>query len=237
MKIKNSKISGIAVASVFATGALTAVPFASYGEVEASAAVANMYLWRGVDLGRYSKADFKKGSVVESGGGGVGAISGDINYSNSGFYAGVWASSGDSNVGTEYDLYAGYGTEFAGVSFDLNVTTYIYPSNPDGSRDNPGEFTEVILSLGFAGASATIYDNVAGGSGYAYYTLGYELDAFSVLFGKHDKPGVEDEDTSHLDLSYAYKDNLSFTVSQQVDEEIDNKKAKFVVSYSLPIDL
>ena len=57
-------------------------------EVSASVGVANMYLWRGYDLGD-----------------GDAAISGDLKATHdSGAYAGIWASSGDASWGTEYDL-------------------------------------------------------------------------------------------------------------------------------------
>ncbi|MAR91788.1 MAG: histidine kinase [Pseudomonadales bacterium] len=225
--------------SLAAAGAMAVAPTVANAEVAASVSVANMYLWRGVDLGAYDKIVYNADDDVleESGGGGVGAISGDLTYSDSGFYTGIWGSSGDSNAGTEYDLFAGYGAEFSGVSMDLSVWTYVYPSSPDGSLDNPGELSEVILSVGFAGFALTGYDNIAGGSGYGYYTLSYGYDAFSVLVGKHDVPDTRDEDMVHIDLSYAYNDNLSFTLSQQIEEEIDNKKAKFVVAYSLPIEM
>jgi len=65
----------------------------------ASAGVASMYLWRGQDLGD-----------------GSAAVWGDINYKVAGAYAGVWASSGDSGAGSEYDLYAGYGMELGGIT-------------------------------------------------------------------------------------------------------------------------
>ena len=205
--------------SVAVAGALSVAPTAVNAEVSGSVAISNMYLWRGYDLGQ-----------------GDAAVSGDLSYSNSGFYTGIWGSSGDAALGTEYDLYAGYGAEFGGVSIDASVWTYVYPSNPSGETDNPGELSEFILSVGFAGFTLTGYDNIAGGSGYGYYTLSYGYDAFSILVGKHDNPGTK-VDPTHVDLSYAYNDNLSFTISQQVDKEDDNKKPKFVVGYSLPIEM
>lgn len=234
---KQSKMLRLSALSVAVAGALSVAPTVANAEVSASVAIANMYLWRGVDLGAYDKIVFDDdGNPEASGGGGVGAISGDLSYSNSGFYTGIWGSSGDSNAGTEYDLYLGYGAEFGGVSVDASVLTYVYPSSPDGSLDNPGELSEFILSLGFAGFTLTGYDNIAGGSGYGYYTLSYGYDAFSILVGKHDNPGTP-EDMTHVDISYAYNDNLSFTLSQQVDDAFDNEKAKFVVGYSLPIEM
>jgi len=196
-------------------------------DVSGSVGVANMYLWRGYDLGS-----------------GDAAVSGDLSVSFAGAYAGVWGSSGDSANGTEYDLYVGYGAEFGGVSVDLSVWNYMYPSAEEPTiLDDFGGASEAILSIGFMGLSVTAYDNIAGGSGYEYYTVAYSYDAFTVLVGKHDNVGGYDEDemayvpvedVTHVDFSYAYNDNLTFTLSQQVDNE-DDDDLKFVVSYSLPI--
>ncbi|NPU91162.1 MAG: histidine kinase [Gammaproteobacteria bacterium] len=197
-------------------------------DVSGSVGVANMYLWRGNDLGT-----------------GDAAVSGDLKVSAAGFYGGVWGSSGDSLYGTEYDLYVGYGAEFGGVTIDLSAWNYMYPSSSfdadeDGIEDpniadDFGGLSDAVLSIGFAGFTASVYDNIAGGSGYEYYTLSYSFDAFSVLVGKHDNvTGADEDQMVHVNLSYAYNDNLSFTFSQQVDQEIDDD-LKFVVAYSLPI--
>ena len=215
---KQTKMLRLSALSLAVAGAMSvAAPTVANAEVSASVGIANMYLWRGQDLGQ-----------------GDAAVSGDLSYSNSGFYTGIWASSGDAALGAEYDLYAGYGAEFSGVSVDVSVWTYTYPQA--GSTDDPGELSDAVISLGFAGLSATVYDNIAGGSGSIYYTLGYSYDAFSILVGKHDLTKEESANEVHVDLGYAYNDNLSFTISQQVDNEGDNGKPKFVVGYSLPIE-
>lgn len=195
-------------------------PVQAETEVSASVSVANMYLWRGLDLGN-----------------GDAAVSGDLQVSDSsGLYAGIWGSSGDSAAGNEYDLYIGFGGEANGFSYDLSVWNYIYPSAKDAS-DDFGNLSEAVLSLGYGPVTFSYYDNIAGNSGNSYYNLSFSMDAFSVALGKHD-----DKDDSnvftHVDLGYAYNDNLGFTLSQIVDEEVEgsqDKSLKFVVSYSLPI--
>ena len=227
---KQSKMLRLSAMSLAVAGAISVAPSAANAEVAASVAVANMYLWRGYDLGN-----------------GSAAVSGDLSYSNSGFYTGIWGSSGDSSWGTEYDLFVGYGAEFSGFSVDLSLWNYMYPSAPDSLLadmpmiDDFGGLTDAVLSLGFAGFSVAVYDNIAGGSGNEYYTIGYSYDAFSILVGKHDRVGFDpvdfaDADMVHVNLSYAYNDNLSFTFSQQVDNESDDD-LKFVLNYSLPIEM
>ena len=224
----------IALAGVMTTGLTGAQLAQAELDVSASAAVANMYLWRGTNLGSP----------------GVPAVSGDLSVSSGGAYGGVWASSGDTTAGTEYDLYVGYGGEVEDFSYDLSVWSYVYPGDDEENGEgNTFDLTEVIASVGYMGASFSYYYPVAGDGNddYSYMTLGYGMDAYSATIGISDDEG-EDADYVHLDLSYAYNDNISFTLSKVVDktdaedfdsadsEEIDDDLL-VVVSYSLPIDL
>lgn len=197
--------------------------------VDASVAIASTYLWRGQDLGS-----------------GTPAVSGDLMVSTAGFYTGVWASSGDTSGGTEYDLFVGYGTEVGGVSIDVSLWNYVYPTGAgytgDADGTDVGELTELVVGVGYGAASFTAYTNVAGNSNYAYYTLGYDIGKFGFLLGMYDSAAEAAIDSgngydkpTHLDISYAYNDNLSFTVSQFISDEPSGDDAKVVVSYSIPL--
>lgn len=219
MKSFRSKVAQSFAVSVLAAGMAAPV----YAEVSASADVASTYLWRGYDLGS-----------------GTPAVSGDLNYSAAGFYTGIWGSSGDTSWGTEYDLYAGYGMAFGEdgmFTVDLSIWNYNYPT---GSKElDFGDLTEVVLSLGAGPIAFTYYDNVAGSTedgttGYAYYTLAGTFGDFTLLAGMHDN--IDDTTPTHLNLTYAYNDNLAFTFSQFVEDEPEGDDLKFVVSYSLPIE-
>ena len=200
-------------------------------EVSASAAVSNMYLWRGQNLGSQGADDSANA---------VPAVSGDLVVSAAGAYAGVWTSSGDTFAGQEYDIFAGYGGEAGALSYDLSVWAYVYP---DGGESNGtfGDNSEVILSLGFADASVSIYKQVGDevDNDNMYYTVGYGVGPVSATYGMADG-AAEDGDYSHLDVSYAHNDNLSFTLSKIVSEEEEDTydtDTKVVVTYSLPIEL
>lgn len=189
------------------------------GKLSASATVSNAYLWRGIDLGQ-----------------GAAAVSGDLIYSMAGAYGGVWMSSGDSGLGQEYDLFAGYNTKMGEVTLDLSLWNYNY-SDLDERNDTTGELSEVVLSVSAYGANISILDNVAGAPGYYYYTFGYGMNDVSAKLGFHSFDNDNDNMT-HLDVSYAYNDNLSFTVSKVVDEEVEgtyDNDPIFQVSYKLPI--
>lgn len=238
-------------------GAMTVAAPASAG-VTASAAVSNMYLWRGIDLGD-----------------GDAAVSGDLRYTLdttvlSGAYVGVWVSSGDAALGNEYDYYAGYAMKAGDFTLDLSLWNYNYSDaslntpltvskfggllGADVTDDTTGELSEIIFTVGYAGLlSFSYYDNIAGGSGYEYYTLTGTHNQFSVTVGHHDMASGGN-DMTHVNLTYAFNSNLSFTVSKVVDQDMEefsvggsgatdgdfgafDEDVKFVVTYSLPISI
>ena len=209
---KNFLASAVAL-SAMASLALTP---AAHAEVSASVGASNMYYWRGLDLG------------------GGAAISADINYSASGFFGGLWTSSGDEGWGTEYDIYAGYGAEFGDFNFSLSVVSYNYADMEVG----PGDFMEAVASLGYGPFTATYYDNIAneeeigvGYDDYNYFTLALDFEKFGIKYGQHE------DDLSHLDLTYKYNENLSFTAGKVIDDADGayNDEAKLIVNLSLQI--
>jgi len=217
----------IALAGLMTSGLTGAQMAQAEVDVSASAAVASMYLWRGFDLGNGSPA-----------------VSGDITASAGGAYATMWTSSGDSTYGNEYDFGVGYGGEVEGFSYDVSAWTYIYPSDTTGDGEsNSFDLSELIVSLGYEGVSFSYYYPLAGDGNddYSYMTLGYGMGAYSATVGisDDDKDANPGNIYTHLDLSYAYTDSLSFTVSKVVsaEEETTEDDTKFVVSYSLPIEM
>jgi hypothetical protein len=219
----------IALATAMTAGLAVTATTQAEVEVAASAAVANMYLWRGQDLG---------------GNTGVPAISGDLTVSASGAYAGVWTSSGDAATGQEYDLFVGYGMEAGDVAIDVSYWSYVYPS---AHGDDIADLHEIVASAAFKGASLGVYYNIDQDedevTDYIYTTLGYGVDKLSATYGMTTYSDTEDKDYAHLDLSYAYNDNISFTLSQVVSADLDedengpDRSPKVAVTYSLPIDL
>lgn len=215
------------IAASVAAASMTMIAAPASAEVSASVGIASTYLWRGYDLGS-----------------GTPAVSGDINYSASGFTAGIWGSSGDTSAGSEFDLYVGYGASVGDFSYDVTVYNYNYPSGAGYLGTEQTDFfehTDVVLTLGYGPISFSYYEPVAGPTTYTeynYYTLSGSFGAFSVTLGSETGANGGTNDTFHLDLSYAYNDNLSFTVNQQDDDEgLVDTDPKFVVSYSLPITM
>jgi uncharacterized protein (TIGR02001 family) len=99
----------------------------------ANVAYTTNYLFRGISLSNENSA-----------------VSGGFDYGYNGFYLGTWASSISPVDGEtlEIDLYAGYGGEFKGVSYSLDVIYYGYPGmNETGGTEL--DYIEFGGSLGY----------------------------------------------------------------------------------------
>ncbi|MFU8838415.1 MAG: histidine kinase, partial [Thiohalomonadaceae bacterium] len=66
---------------------------------------------------------------------------------------------------------------------------------------------------------------------YWYANLAVDVGSFTLAYGLHE------DDLAHVDVTYSYNDNVSFTLSKVVDNVSDtyNDEIKFMVSASLPI--
>lgn len=188
-------------------------------EVSASVSASNFYLWRGLNLGKTSveRADGTDTSSF----GGEAQIAADLNLSlGNGLYTGTWVSSGDAELGTEIDWYAGFGGEVGAFNYDISYWTYMYPEKKDKDF---GEAADGIVSLGYGPLTYSYYHDLSKDSKdreWGYMTLGAELgalsknlDKFGLLVGKHN------DSMLHADLKYAYNDNLGFTLTIPLDKE------------------
>lgn len=220
------KFAPLAVSLSLLTGGL-ALPGVASAEVSANVAVSNMYLWRGVNL---------------SPDGGV--VSGGLDYANeSGFYAGIWTSSEEG--GHETDVYLGFSGEAGDFSYDAGYIYYMYPEEGGPSLsitdEGAGDFAEIILSGGIAnfGASIAISTDTIndGDSDWMYYTLDYTAGSVNILFGAWTYDDAGNDEYSHLTVTYAYNDNLSFAVSVAQEDITDGVETDplFAVTYSVPL--
>jgi len=193
-------------------------------EVSASADLATMYLWHGQNLSN-----------------GAAVVSGSLDYSHeSGLYAGAWATSGDSGVGSEYDLYVGFAGAAGDFGYDVAYASYLYPGN---TNDDVNDNAEVSLGLSFSDVSLSFLKNTDTdvNGDYLFTTLGYEMDKFGFVLGNASNTEGKyfPTDYTHVDVTFAYNDNISFTASQIVDQDVEDAlddSTLFVVSCSLPIE-
>jgi len=198
----------VALASLVSASALTAQ--AANAEVEYSAQIDSMYLYRGQDNGT------------------GGLISASIDYSHdSGLYAGAWVASAP-----EYDLYVGYYMEAGDVEVDVSLASYAYSDAGDDTAAL-GEEIEAILSLSYMGANFTYFHGLEALEDNSYITLGYEVAGIDLTYGMADSDGAE---YSHIDASYGLSEELSLTVSQTMDDNAGAvEDLQVLVSYTLPI--
>jgi hypothetical protein len=220
------------IASAIALSAMAgfAVP-AAHADVAATVSASNMYYWRGFDLG------------------GGAALTADVNISGSGFIAGIWTSSGDDATyddlgGTEYDLYAGYSGAVGDFTYGLSVVSYNYPTLGENAV-KPGEYVEVIPTLGYGPFKLTYYDAVVadhyplGSKEYSYVTAELNFEKFAFKYGQHsDAEGSAIDGVSHFDATYKYNSKLSFTIGKIIDDNdgAAPDEANFVVTLTLPIE-
>ncbi|MDH5179148.1 MAG: TorF family putative porin [Gammaproteobacteria bacterium] len=169
---------------------------------------ASNYIWRG---------------LTQTGDGS--AISGGIDYAQSGFYAGVWVSneSWTATPGYEEDLYLGYGGSASGLSYDISYIKYGYPVGT-GKDD----FAEAILKLGYGPATFTYAKTVSKEDGAAlkddsYMSLSAVFEvkkdlSLGLTYGSYDFEAAG-ADYTHIQVSLS-KGDFTFAydkVSPDVD--------------------
>jgi uncharacterized protein (TIGR02001 family) len=235
MKTNLFKVSPLVAAMGIAAAGATAPLSASAVEVEGTIGVANMYLWRGQNVGPDG-----------------GQVHGGVSASNAGFYGGFWATS--EQGGHETDLYFGYGGEYKGFSYDISYWWYLYPEDANSNVPNPAnvanpgtdsgdnDIADLVLSFGYGPVSFAAYlqqeaptdpsTDVSGGTNPTpipasavdennYFTLGYDWNKWNFTYGWWDNEtagnqtnGYINDEYSHIQVSYAATDQLTFAVSK-----------------------
>lgn len=240
--MKLNKFNLTAVALAVSVASFAGMPATASADVSASLGVSNMYLWRGQNISNPSPA-----------------VSGSLDYGVSGFYAGIWGSSeGPFDGSSEIDLYLGYGMSFGDFGFDVSYYKYLYPGAVDGVTGDECslgdcDLSDAVVSLSYGPVALTGYFGVESGSTKdKYYTLSGDIGKFTLLYGKYEggtgNGGVaEGMDYSHVQVSYAFNDELSFTVSKASDDGygtgtnsasgVFTTNPLFQVSYSKSFDL
>ena len=154
-------VKGIAIASLASTA------WFAQAELSMTVGMVSDYVYRGVELGD------------------AGAYT-SVDYAAGGFYAGVWAiSDGNTADGIEYDIYAGYETEIAGVGVGIGYTAYEYTYGT-AAED------EISLSLSKGPVSLTYVDGeLVDDTEYEWLIIGADVGAFSFTYGEEDESGYD----------------------------------------------
>jgi uncharacterized protein (TIGR02001 family) len=229
--MKKTLIS-LTLTSLFAATTLLSIQASAVEGLSANVGATSNYLWRGV-----SQTD------------NAAAISGGIDYANdAGFYAGTWASNIDfgDDASAELDFYLGFNGQLnKNVSYDVGYIYYAYPDSAQIDPSNEYDFGEVYGSLAYSyfSLSASYGVNNDSGAEFAdsslYVSAGAEFEVADGLtlafhigdYSFDDKMVAQDYNDYSVSLS---KDSFTFVVS---DTDMDNDDMKFVISYSVNIDL
>ncbi len=237
-------LARLAAVTALAGTATLATP-AMAGDLSGNVSVTNNYIWRGL-------------TQTEN----EAAVQGGIDYAaDSGFYVGTWVSNvnyGAADVYSyEHDMYAGYAFETGALSWDIGYLYYNYDSEAEF------DFGEVYLQLGMGGFSAgawvltnTEADEGIGqdfDAGEAYYvsldygfTVREDLD-IGLHVGYHEGDFVEafnGVDGGYYDYNISIsKGGFGFMITDTnaggaaAQGGFDNDQVKFVISYSLDVEL
>ncbi len=139
------------------------------------------------------------------------AANGGLDFeSDSGFYAGTWVSEVGGGNELEYDLYAGWGGEFEGVSLGLGVAGYYYTGDVFDTS-----YEEVALSVGYGpvsiGYEIGSWEDMADDGDDAKYTdlsLDLSYESFTATVGKYeindDDVELEGVDNLYIELGYGF---------------------------------
>ncbi len=132
------------------------------------------------------------------------ALQGGLDYEHdSGLFAGVWASTMDSEY--EYDLYAGWGGSVKGFDLGVMYTNYSY-TDKDTYAPGASAFEEINVSAGYGPVSIGVdLDVDSDVEDYVHYSA--SLDASAVAEGVSLTYGVTTadgtKDAGYLDIGYA----------------------------------
>jgi uncharacterized protein (TIGR02001 family) len=224
--IKTLALSVLA-ASTLASGA-------AFAEFTGNVGVTSNYIWRG---------------ITQSGD--DSAISGGLDYAHdSGFYVGTWTSSIGGGNQYEVDLYAGFGGEVSGFSYDVGAINYMYPVDEDAELD----FAEVYGSVGYGPVTASVAYTVskeddAADENDLYISLAGNFNlkddlALGLLIGNYDFEDSDAEDITHyqvsLTKSLADVGDFTFAVDKASDYQDDTTTEEDVrvsVAFSKGFDL
>lgn len=226
MQIK--KLNKLAAAVALTVPAFALPLSSAQAEVSADIGIANMYLWRGLNVSE-SNAQ----------------VSGTLKYGHeSGLYAGGWTSStwAADGLGYELDLFFGYGGSIGDFTFDVSFWEYLYPTAGFVPGDDVGmgdtDASDLVIGLGYNMLSAAAYINTDSDLPDAiYYTLGLTMAQFGATYGIW--TGDDDAlDYSHLTLSYNPVDSLVFKASMAFSGDTEVEEDPLVqVSYTWAFDI
>lgn len=143
---------------------------------------------------------------------GSSAIQGGVDYSNNGFYAGVWGSTVDFNTETEieYDFFAGYTVALDDLAIDVGVIQYNY----DGDLES---VEELFVVMNYSWASFGFwFDQDNSNSDYTQIEVSLPFITFADVTLRH---GEFSDDSSYNQITFSKDLGNKFTLALEVVSE------------------
>lgn len=176
-------------------GLLLILPVMAGAELSANVGWVSDYIFRGIPQSNSS-------------------ASAGLDYEQGGFYVGTWGA--DVTMGSEIDLYFGYGGEAGDFTYGIGATGFFYTDDFDDT------YQELNLSLGYESitldAALGQYDNFAGPTqDYSFISVGIELGPVSLTFGTFG----QDFNGEYAELGFGWDFegiDLSFGVVHSTDD-------------------
>ena len=115
ISLKDHLVKTTAIGLLLGSASLVA-PAKAESSLEGNIGFTNNYVWRGM-----TQTDDQA------------AISGGLDFSAGGFYAGTWASNVDfgDDTNSEQDVYFGYAGDAGDISYDVGYIAYMYSGGDD----------------------------------------------------------------------------------------------------------
>ena len=174
---------------------LLLLPMFASADFSGSVQTTSDYFWRGVSQTQGSSA-----------------IQGGVDYSNSGFYAGVWGSTVDFNTETEieYDFFAGYTVALDDLAIDVGVIQYNY----DGDLES---VEELFVVMNYSWASFGFwFDQDNSNSDYTQIEVSLPFITFADVTLRH---GEFSDDSSYNQITFSKDLGNKFTLALEVESE------------------
>ena len=236
-----NKVLGAATGLVLGAGSMLST--SAMAELSGNVSAVSDYMFRGLS---------------QSGGA---AVQGGLDYaSDTGLYAGTWASNINFGGNTEQDLYVGFSTEAGPVSLDVSALYYWYLEDEDGGATNDCDTLELGLSVGFGpvtlgaayGDETNFFACDGLGEAALYLSAAASFDVseklvLDVSIGQYSGDEIErnanalfaGEDT-YLDYMIGLSSDLGDGLSasfQYIGTDIEDDDPKFVVGLAKSFDL
>lgn len=247
MQAKTLRLGSLAAIGAAVAPALILTPVQAQAGLTGAVGVANMYLWRGINMTPEAAQVF-----------------GDLKYTHdSGWFADLWTSTSGAGTGSETDIILGYLGKYQEFGYGISFWEIMYPeavvTNTVGGENfnsiTDTDVQELQLTASYGPVAVNYFyalDVPVGGNGEVdessdennYLTISGTMGQFNALYGMWFKEAETADEYSHFMLSYSatpeFVLGVNFTFSEENDAQgnpLTEEGPLFYASYTWSFDL